>query len=120
MNMPGNTEIRAAATASDPRWAAVLARDPTADGAFVYSVRTTGVYCRPSCGARTARPENVAFHLDRRRRRARGIPPLQALQAGSALARRAAVPRWSPSCAGCIESAETGAEPRASWRSAPD
>lgn len=44
------------------RWAAVLARDPAADGEFVYSVRTTGVYCRPSCAARRARPENIAFH----------------------------------------------------------
>ena len=46
----------------DPRWPAVVARDASADGTFVYSVRTTGVYCRPSCAARLARPENVAFH----------------------------------------------------------
>src|SRR5262245_8816595 len=46
----------------DSRWLAVLARDPRADGRFVYSVRTTGVYCRPSCPARTPRRENVAFH----------------------------------------------------------
>lgn len=46
----------------DPRWAAVLARDARADGAFVYSVRTTGVYCRPSCGARRPNVENVDFH----------------------------------------------------------
>ena len=52
----------ATATATDPRWAAVLAHDARADGSFFYSVRTTGVYCRPSCGARPARPENVAFH----------------------------------------------------------
>ena len=51
-------------TTQDPRWAAVLARDPAADGRFVYSVRTTGVYCRPSCGSRRARPENVRFHAD--------------------------------------------------------
>ena len=44
------------------RWAAVRARDASADGTFVYSVKTTGVYCRPSCGARPARPENVEFH----------------------------------------------------------
>jgi AraC family transcriptional regulator of adaptative response/methylated-DNA-[protein]-cysteine methyltransferase len=57
------TEIeRAAATASDPRWAAVVARSAEADGGFVYSVRTTGVYCRPSCAARMPRPENVRFH----------------------------------------------------------
>ena len=53
---------RATTILSDPRWAAVVARDPKADGLFVYSVRTTGVYCRPSCGARTAKPENVALH----------------------------------------------------------
>jgi AraC family transcriptional regulator of adaptative response/methylated-DNA-[protein]-cysteine methyltransferase len=56
------TELLAAQTVNDPRWAAVVARDPKADGTFFYSVKTTGVYCRPSCGARTARPENVAFH----------------------------------------------------------
>jgi len=63
MNMSSKTEMLAAATVSDPRWAAVLARDPAADGQFFYSVSTTGVYCRPSCAARRARPENVAFHL---------------------------------------------------------
>lgn len=55
------TEQPAAATLSDPRWARVVARDPQADGRFCYAVRTTGVYCRPSCGSRTPRPENVRF-----------------------------------------------------------
>src|SRR6202044_2124083 len=45
---------------NDPRWASVVARDPQAK--FYYSVKTTGVYCRPSCAARLARPENVQFH----------------------------------------------------------
>jgi AraC family transcriptional regulator, regulatory protein of adaptative response / methylated-DNA-[protein]-cysteine methyltransferase len=44
------------------RWAAVQRRDRTADGKFFYSVRTTGVYCRPSCAARLPRRENVRFH----------------------------------------------------------
>ncbi|MFH6786212.1 MULTISPECIES: bifunctional DNA-binding transcriptional regulator/O6-methylguanine-DNA methyltransferase Ada [Methylobacterium] len=44
------------------RVAAVARRDRAADGLFVYAVRTTGVYCRPSCAARPARPENVSFH----------------------------------------------------------
>jgi AraC family transcriptional regulator of adaptative response/methylated-DNA-[protein]-cysteine methyltransferase len=44
------------------RWEAVRRRDPAADRAFLYSVATTGVYCRPSCAARPARRENVAFH----------------------------------------------------------
>lgn len=41
------------------RWVAVLGRDRQADGVFVYAVRTTGVYCRPSCGSRRPRSENV-------------------------------------------------------------
>jgi AraC family transcriptional regulator of adaptative response/methylated-DNA-[protein]-cysteine methyltransferase len=44
------------------RWQAVVDRNRAADGAFLFSVRTTGVYCRPSCGARLPRRENVAFH----------------------------------------------------------
>ncbi|MDN4057765.1 bifunctional DNA-binding transcriptional regulator/O6-methylguanine-DNA methyltransferase Ada [Massilia sp. YIM B02769] len=44
------------------RWDAVQRRERAADGAFYYSVRTTGVYCRPSCGARPARRQNVTFH----------------------------------------------------------
>lgn len=47
---------------NDERWDAVVRRDPNADGAFVYSVRTTGVYCRPSCAARRPRREHVTFH----------------------------------------------------------
>ncbi|MBX3669157.1 MAG: bifunctional DNA-binding transcriptional regulator/O6-methylguanine-DNA methyltransferase Ada [Rhodocyclaceae bacterium] len=54
---------RAHAVLADPRWAAVVARDPQADGQFFYSVSTTGVYCRPSCGARRPRPQNVDFFL---------------------------------------------------------
>jgi AraC family transcriptional regulator of adaptative response/methylated-DNA-[protein]-cysteine methyltransferase len=43
-------------------WAALASRDSSADGAFVYAVRTTGVYCRPGCGSRIPRRENVAFY----------------------------------------------------------
>lgn len=57
------TADRAAAIRSDPRWAVVMARDPAADSSCFYSVKTTGVFCRPSCAARLARPENVQFHL---------------------------------------------------------
>jgi AraC family transcriptional regulator, regulatory protein of adaptative response / methylated-DNA-[protein]-cysteine methyltransferase len=46
----------------EARWSAVKGRDRTADGSFVYAVRTTGVYCRPSCAARLPRRENVTFH----------------------------------------------------------
>lgn len=46
-------------------WAAVVGRDAGADGQFYYSVLSTGVYCKPSCGARQPRRENVSFHRDR-------------------------------------------------------
>ena len=48
-------------TEQDPRWAAILARDSKADTLFVYGVKTTGVYCRPSSVSRLPRPENIEF-----------------------------------------------------------
>lgn len=45
----------------DPRWAAVVARDPSADGRFVYAVRTTGIYARPSSASKRPDPANVEF-----------------------------------------------------------
>src|SRR5437016_9818547 len=52
----------AASPHEDPRWTAVTARDAAADGRFVFAVKTTGVYCRPSCMSRRARRENVVFY----------------------------------------------------------
>ncbi|WLI88525.1 bifunctional DNA-binding transcriptional regulator/O6-methylguanine-DNA methyltransferase Ada [Massilia sp. R2A-15] len=49
-------------TSDAARWDAVQRRDAQADGQFWYSVSSTGVYCRPSCGARPALRKNVAFH----------------------------------------------------------
>jgi AraC family transcriptional regulator, regulatory protein of adaptative response / methylated-DNA-[protein]-cysteine methyltransferase len=46
----------------ETRWAAVQMRDAQFDGEFVYAVRTTGVYCRPSCPSRPAKRGNVEFH----------------------------------------------------------
>src|SRR6266849_4986914 len=42
-------------------WNAVLARDASRDGSFVFAVRSTGIYCRPSCPARRPRREQVHF-----------------------------------------------------------
>jgi AraC family transcriptional regulator, regulatory protein of adaptative response / methylated-DNA-[protein]-cysteine methyltransferase len=53
---------QATLTEIDPRWAAVVARNPRFDGKFVHAVRTTGVYCRPTCPSRRAKPANVAFY----------------------------------------------------------
>ncbi len=46
---------------TDACWDAYAAHDARADGTFVVAIRTTGIYCRPSCPARRARPENVLF-----------------------------------------------------------
>jgi AraC family transcriptional regulator of adaptative response/methylated-DNA-[protein]-cysteine methyltransferase len=48
-------------TEHDPRWALVASRDRRADGNFVYAVQTTGVFCRPSCPSRLAKPRNVTL-----------------------------------------------------------
>jgi AraC family transcriptional regulator of adaptative response/methylated-DNA-[protein]-cysteine methyltransferase len=48
----------------DDRWRAVLARDAASDGRFVYAVRSTGVYCRPTCPSRRPRRERVEFFPD--------------------------------------------------------
>jgi AraC family transcriptional regulator, regulatory protein of adaptative response / methylated-DNA-[protein]-cysteine methyltransferase len=63
------TTKKAPAAAAEPvadrndarRWDAVLARDASQDGRFVFAVSTTGVYCRPSCAARRPRRQNVQF-----------------------------------------------------------
>lgn len=57
-----NTTIEKFYRVDQERWHALIHREKRADDAFVYSVKTTGVYCRPSCPARLARRENVAFH----------------------------------------------------------
>ena len=64
----------------DPRWAAIIARDAKADALFVYGVKTTGVYCRPSSASRLPRPENIEFF----------DTPAQAEAAGYRASKRAA------------------------------
>lgn len=83
----------------DPRWRAVIARDAQADGGFVFAVRSTGIYCRPSCPARRPKPENVAFHASPQeaekagfraclRCRPAGSPPAEAMEAAAVQACR--------------------------------
>ena len=50
-----------APAANEKRWQSVQTRDRGADGAFVYAVRSTGIYCRPSCASRKPRREQVEF-----------------------------------------------------------
>ncbi|MEO8257630.1 MAG: bifunctional DNA-binding transcriptional regulator/O6-methylguanine-DNA methyltransferase Ada [Acidobacteriota bacterium] len=53
--------IHSGADADAVRWQAVLARDSREDGAFVYAVHSTGIYCRASCPSRRPRRDRVAF-----------------------------------------------------------
>jgi AraC family transcriptional regulator of adaptative response/methylated-DNA-[protein]-cysteine methyltransferase len=56
-------------------WAAVQDRDRSADGRFVYAVRTTGVYCRPSCPSRRPKRDNVSFFPETAAARNAGFRP---------------------------------------------
>ncbi|MGH9390119.1 MAG: bifunctional DNA-binding transcriptional regulator/O6-methylguanine-DNA methyltransferase Ada, partial [Vicinamibacteria bacterium] len=67
---------------NDPRWAAVVGRARDADGTFYYSVKTTGVYCRPSCGARLPNPKNVRFYLTRDDAEGAGFRPCKRCKPG--------------------------------------
>jgi AraC family transcriptional regulator of adaptative response/methylated-DNA-[protein]-cysteine methyltransferase len=81
-----NTAFSKAAPApfatDDERWAAVLNRDVSADGAFFYGVRTTGVFCRPSCASRLPRRDNVDFFGSTDEARAAGYRECKRCQPG--------------------------------------
>jgi AraC family transcriptional regulator, regulatory protein of adaptative response / methylated-DNA-[protein]-cysteine methyltransferase len=62
-DMPSGPNPAMVQPSDDSRWNAVVARDATHDGEFVFAVSSTGVYCRPSCAARRPRRENVRFFL---------------------------------------------------------
>jgi len=62
---------------NDPRWQAVVARDASLQGQFVYGVRTTGIYCPPGSTARLPRPQNVEFFDTPAQAEAAGYRPSQ-------------------------------------------
>ncbi len=66
---------RRSGPAADPRWEAVRTRDRAADGRFVYAVRSTGIFCRPSCPSRRPRPDRVAFYATPHEAAAAGFRP---------------------------------------------
>ncbi|MDI5935693.1 bifunctional DNA-binding transcriptional regulator/O6-methylguanine-DNA methyltransferase Ada [Halomonas kalidii] len=72
-----STDSLATFESDEAKWAAVLARDAAADDAFVYAVRTTGVYCRPTCASRRPRRENAEFHADAAAAERAGYRPCQ-------------------------------------------
>lgn len=58
-----------------PEYAAILARDAKQDGRFLYAVRSTGVYCHPSCASRPPKRENVRIFKTGEAARAAGYRP---------------------------------------------
>ncbi|GHE22263.1 bifunctional DNA-binding transcriptional regulator/O6-methylguanine-DNA methyltransferase Ada [Halomonas urumqiensis] len=72
-----STDSPATFDSDTAKWAAVLARDAAADDAFVYAVRTTGIYCRPTCASRRPRRENAEFHADSAAAERAGYRPCQ-------------------------------------------
>jgi AraC family transcriptional regulator of adaptative response/methylated-DNA-[protein]-cysteine methyltransferase len=100
---------------------ALTARDTTADGTFLYAVKTTGIYCRPSCPARTPLPKNIEFYPTAAAAKAAGYrpckrcrpdgPPRQDEQAAriAAACRRIAMSETAPPLA--TLAAEAGCSP---------
>ncbi|WON73442.1 bifunctional DNA-binding transcriptional regulator/O6-methylguanine-DNA methyltransferase Ada [Nitrosospira sp. Is2] len=80
MNMLAKKAQLRAVTVSDPRWADVVARNAEADGKFYFGVKTTGVYCRPACAARSAQPENVVFYVTPEEAERAGFRPCKRCQ----------------------------------------
>lgn len=79
MAIPAPTGYAAAVadpeTLDETRWQQVTAREKAADGTFVYGVKTTGVFCRPSCPSRQAKRENVRFFAGPDEAQAAGFRP---------------------------------------------
>lgn len=69
------TDAKRADARNERRWQAVLAKDKSADGAFYTCVATTGIYCRPSCPARTPNRSNVSFRDTPAAAKAAGFRP---------------------------------------------
>jgi AraC family transcriptional regulator, regulatory protein of adaptative response / methylated-DNA-[protein]-cysteine methyltransferase len=77
-----NSTVTSAWSTDDQRWQAVAQRDLHADGAFFYGVKTTGVFCRPSCASRQPRRENVDFFADADAARSAGYRDCKRCQPG--------------------------------------
>jgi AraC family transcriptional regulator of adaptative response/methylated-DNA-[protein]-cysteine methyltransferase len=88
----------------DPRWVAVLARDPAGDDKFVYAVKTTGIYCKPSSASRLPKPENVEFFDTPKAAEAAGYRPSTAADQSTVAAGHA---KLVASACRSIEAAET-------------
>jgi AraC family transcriptional regulator, regulatory protein of adaptative response / methylated-DNA-[protein]-cysteine methyltransferase len=90
----------------EARWEAVLKHNQSADGQFVFAVRTTGIYCRPGCASRIPKRENALFFNTARAAEQAGFRACKRCQpAGPGLAERYAE-KVAEACR-AIETSET-------------
>lgn len=92
-------------TALDPRWERLRNRDSSEEGAFVYGVATTGVYCRPGCASRLPRKENIRFFASGEEAERAGFRPCKRCQPDRAPLAERQAEAISKACA-LIEAAE--------------
>jgi AraC family transcriptional regulator of adaptative response/methylated-DNA-[protein]-cysteine methyltransferase len=102
--------IRPSLPTRDEMVAAYLSRDAAYDGVFVIAVRTTGIFCRPTCPARKPRPENVEFYPSVRDALSAGYRPCHRCRP---LEARGTPPDWLDSLLRALE-----ADPARRWRDA--
>src|SRR3989440_4623080 len=92
MNQATDRQPLARAAKKEDYWSAVLARDAGFDGAFVYAVHSTGIYCRPSCPSRRPRRGQVAFFPGAEAAERAGFRPCRRCRPGEAAAPARGVP----------------------------
>ncbi len=96
---------------ADTAWAAFMRRDRAWDGRVIGAVKTTGIYCKPSCPARRPKREHVEFFASAEEARAAGYRSCLRCKPDEVGRDREAV----AAAVKLIETGRRGAEPRASW-----
>jgi len=89
----------------ESRWERLKNRDKASDGAFVYGVMTTGVYCRVGCPSRLPRRENIRFFASGAEARRAGFRPCKRCQPDGASLEERQTEAIAKACA-LIEAAE--------------
>jgi len=97
--------VRKDGPAEEKKWMALVRRDRRADGSFYYGVKTTGVFCRPSCASRLPRRSNVRFFASVSDAHDAGFRPCRRCEPGSAVRAEPHLERIVRVC-GLIETAE--------------
>ena len=90
---------------SEGRWQAITQRDAKADGQFVYAVKTTGIYCAPSCPSRQPNRENVEFFTHGEEAEQRGYRPCKRCRQGRVSLRQQHAQQIAQACR-LLENAE--------------